>query len=195
MTATRFIALALLALAPTVAMAHPGHGEAVGLAFGFMHPLSGLDHILAMVAVGLFAARLGGRACWLLPLSFVTAMVTGACLGFSGVSLPLVEQGIALSVIVLGVAIAAGLKLPTPAGMALVAAFAVFHGHAHGSEGAASEAFALYAAGFVAATLALHMVGVTLGLAFGRLGDARARTLYRAGAVAGAVAGIGLLLA
>ena len=101
------------------ALAHPGHGDATGFAHGFMHPLGGLDHVLAMVAVGLFAAHLGGRALWLVPATFVAVMALGGALGMAGVGLPFVETGIAVSVVVLGLAVALRLSIPTLAAMAL----------------------------------------------------------------------------
>ena len=130
--AAAFLALATIAV-PTVASAHPGH-EGAGFVHGLLHPLGGLDHILAMVAVGLFAARLGGRALWLVPASFVTAMALAGAAGMAGFALPYVEAGIALSILVLGAAIAFETTMPVAAAMALVAFFAVFHGYAHGAE-------------------------------------------------------------
>jgi len=149
---------ALIAIAPMAAMAHTGTGGTIALTHGFLHPLGGLDHVLAMVAVGVFAAQLGGRALWAVPVAFLLAMVAGGALGYSGMALPMVEPGIALSVIVMGVAVAAGLRLPVAPAMALVAVFAVFHGHAHGAEGAGAGSFAGYAAGFVAATALAKMI-------------------------------------
>ncbi len=185
-------ALAVGALA-TPALAHTGAGPAHDLTHGFLHPLSGVDHILAMVAVGLYAAQLGKRSLWLLPAAFVGTMMAGGVAGYTGVGLPMVEQGIALSVIAMGVLIAAGLRLPALAATALVAMFALAHGHAHGSEGAALAAFLPYAAGFVAATALLHGAGIAAGLALDRLGALPAMVLKRAAGVAGALAGIALL--
>src|SRR5688572_17148307 len=122
----------ILALIPTAAFAHAGHGGHDGLLSGFMHPMGGLDHVLAMVAVGVFAAVLGGRALWLVPASFVAMMLAGFALGANGIDLPMVELGIALSSIVIGGAAALGRPMPVAAAMALVGTFAVFHGHAHG---------------------------------------------------------------
>ncbi|HEX5959472.1 MAG TPA: HupE/UreJ family protein [Hyphomicrobiaceae bacterium] len=186
-------ALAVGALA-TPALAHTGVSPAHDLTRGFLHPLSGLDHILAMVAVGLYAAQLGGRSLWLLPAAFVATMMAGGVAGYAGVGLPLVEQGIALSVIAMGVLIAAGLRLPALAATALVAVFALAHGHAHGSEGAGLAAFLPYAAGFVAATALLHCAGVAAGLALDRLGPLPATVVKRAAGAAGAAAGIALFV-
>ncbi|MGE4127747.1 MAG: HupE/UreJ family protein, partial [Hyphomicrobiaceae bacterium] len=161
---------------------------------GLSHPVSGLDNILVMVAVGIFAATLGGRALWLVPAAFVAAMVAGGLLGYSGVAVPLVEPAIAISVLAMGLAIAIGLKLPTAAAMGLVAVFALFHGHAHGSEGAALASFAPYATGFVVATAALHIAGIGLGVGLDRIGTARGTWLRGAMGAAGALAGIMLLV-
>src|SRR5262245_27442008 len=129
---------ALLSLAimifPTAAFAHTGAGQASGFAHGFLHPFGGLDHVLAMSAVGLLAARLGGRAMWLIPLSFVAMMVLGGIAGVNGVNLPFVELGISGSILVLGFVIALGRQLPTTLAMALVGFFGIFHGFAHGTE-------------------------------------------------------------
>jgi urease accessory protein len=175
-------------------MAHTGTGAHVDAMHGFLHPLTGLDHVLAMVAVGVFAAQLGGRSLWAVPAAFVLAMVAGGALGYFGTPLPMVEQGIALSVIVMGLAVAFGVKLPVGPAMALVAVFAVFHGHAHGAEGAGAGSFAGYAGGFVVATALLHAAGVVLGLALERLGGGLAVNSRRLVGAAGAVAGAAILM-
>ena len=154
------LAAALLMLAATAAQAHTGVGGTAGFAHGFAHPLGGIDHVLVMVAVGLFAAQLGGRALWLVPLSFVSVMMAGGALGMAGVAMPFVEIGIGLSVVVLGLAVAFGLHLPTAAAMALVGLFAIFHGHAHGAEMPESASGLAYGAGFVLATALLHALGI-----------------------------------
>ena len=175
------------------ALAHTGAGARHDLTHGFLHPLGGLDHVLAMVAVGLYAAQLGGRALWLLPAAFVGTMIVGGFLGYAGVPVPMVEQGIGISVVAMGLAIAAGLQLPTLVATALVGLFALVHGHAHGAEGTRPTSFLSYAAGFVAATAILHAVGIGLGLALDRLGTLAATVLRRAAGVAGALAGIAIL--
>jgi urease accessory protein len=180
-------------LAPTAAWAHPGHGEAVGFVQGFVHPVTGLDHVLAMVAVGLFAANLGGRALWAVPLSFVSVMAIGGALGVAGIAVPFVEAGIALSVIVLGLAVALRWKAPVAAAMALVGLFALFHGHAHGSEMPIDAAGFEYGMGFILATALLHGAGLALGLGFARFGRATAPRAIQFGGVAMAVAGLGIL--
>ena len=175
------------------AFAHTGVSVTQDLAHGFLHPLSGLDHVLAMVAVGLYAAQLGGRSLWLLPSAFVATMLAGGLLGYVGVPVPMVEQGIGLSVVAMGLAIAVGLRLPVVIATILVGAFALVHGHAHGGEGAELDSFLSYAAGFVAATAILHAAGIGLGLALDRLGGLPATIFKRAAGVAGALAGIAIL--
>jgi urease accessory protein len=154
----------LLALAPTVAFAHPGH-DGASLVSGFMHPLGGLDHIMAMVAVGLLAARLGGRALWLVPASFVAAMAVAGVAAMAGMGLPYVEAGITVSVVVLGAIVAFRVAMPVAFAMGLVAFFAVFHGYAHGVEMPAAISGLAYGVGFIAATTMLHGIGLGLGLA------------------------------
>ena len=161
--ARAYLSILLLAL-PGVALAHPGHGAATGFWHGFTHPVAGADHILAMVAVGLWAAQIGGRATWIVPCTFVGVMSLGGMLGFYGVPIPFVEEGILVSVLVLGVLIAGAFKLPTAYSSLLVGLFAVFHGHAHGTEMPASISAASYAIGFGLATASLHISGIGLGL-------------------------------
>ncbi len=179
------------------ALAHTGVSATNELAHdwahGFLHPLGGLDHVLAMVAVGLYAAQLGGRSLWLLPAAFVGTMVAGGLLGHIGAPVPMVEQGIGVSVVAMGLAIALGLRLPAVAATVLVGIFALVHGHAHGSEGAELASFLSYAAGFVAATAILHAAGIVLGLGLDRLGTLPAAVFKRAAGVAGALAGIVIL--
>jgi urease accessory protein len=163
------LVLCQLALADP-AWAHPGTLAGVGWTAGFAHPLGGLDHVLAMVAVGVWAAQLGGRAVWLVPASFVAMMLVGGALGAGGIAVPAVEPGVLGSVLLLGLMIAFAVRAPMALGMVAVGVFALFHGHAHGAEMPAG-AGAVYVLGFAAATAALHAVGVGLGLA-GRAGQA-----------------------
>ena len=188
----RLFGLALVATLALVApaSAHIVAGEPGGFAHGLMHPLGGIDHVLAMIAVGLLAARLGGRALWPVPLSFVAMMAVGGALGLVGIGLPLVEIAVGLSVVVLGLAVALRLHLPTAAAMMLVGLFAVFHGHAHGAEMPAAAAALPYAAGFVLATALLHAVGIALGLVAGRRGGVR---LVQAAGSAMAAVGVAIL--
>ena len=154
--------LAALAL-PALAWAHEEAGQAAGFLAGLLHPVSGLDHVLAMVAVGLWGAVLGPPALWLLPIAFPLVMTVGALMGLLGLPLPGVEAGIACSAIVLG-AMVAGQVRPAPWVAALiVAVFAVFHGHAHGRELPEGASALLYSFGFVAATGLLHAAGIGLG--------------------------------
>jgi urease accessory protein len=186
-------AAAPLALVPAIALAHPGH-DAADLAHGFMHPLGGIDHILAMVAVGLLAARIGGRALWLVPTSFVLAMAAAGLAGMMGLVLGYAETGIALSVLVLGAVIALGVRMPVAAVMGLVGFFAVFHGYAHGTEMPQSASGLAFGAGFVAATALLHGLGIALGLALGTRTGAFGRGALRIGGAATAFAGALLLI-
>jgi len=182
-----------LVLVPSLALAHPGlPGHTHDMANGFLHPLAGLDHILAMVAVGLLAAQLGGRALWLVPASFVAAMAAAGVAAMAGVGLPMTEVGIAASVVVLGGAVALRLAIPVAAATALVGFFAMFHGYAHGLETPETASGLLYGLGFVAATALLHGLGIGLGFAFARLDGAVGRNLAR---VAGSVAAmIGVIM-
>lgn len=183
---------AALTLAPATAFAHTGVGDAHGFMHGFMHPIGGLDHVLAMVAVGLFAAMLGGRALWLVPAAFVAMMGVGGLLGINGVQLPFVELGIATSVIVLGAAVALRLKTPSTIAAGLVGFFAIFHGFAHGAEMPTDASGLNYAIGFMLATALLHMAGIGAAFTSGRLAR-RSNLLVRAGGGAMALAGVGIL--
>jgi urease accessory protein len=186
-------AAALLALSGA-ASAHTGVGDAHGFAHGFTHPVGGLDHVLAMVAVGLYAALLGGRALWLVPASFVAVMAVGGVLGMAGAAVPYSEIGIALSVVVLGLAVALRLSVPTLAAMALVGFFAVFHGYAHGAEMPQDASGYAYAAGFMLATALLHTAGLAFGLLSGRIGELAGARLVQAGGGAIALAGTAILI-
>lgn len=162
----RIIALIALCLFAGTASAHPGHTP-TGFAGGLAHPFLGLDHLLAMVAIGLWAAQQGGRALWAVPASFVGAMVLGGTLAVSGWTLPHVETGIALSVLILGLLIATQRNVQTSIGMTLAGVFALFHGYAHGLEIPQATSPVLYVAGFIMATVCLHGVGIA-GSLFGR---------------------------
>ena len=149
----------LYGLAATPALAHVGVGDHFSFMHGFQHPLGGLDHLAAMIAVGLWGAVAGGRRVWVWPLAFVAMMIVGGTVGRAGVVLPMVEPAIALSVVILGVLVAATVRVPVALGAAIVAVFAIFHGHAHGAE-APESGWLGYAAGFVIATALLHAVGI-----------------------------------
>jgi len=184
----RLVAL-LCGLIPAAASAHPDIGGATGFAHGFSHPFGGLDHVLAMVAIGLLAWHRGGRALWLLPLGFLAAMALGGALAMAGVELPFVEIGIGLSVVVLGLVLASRVALPTLAAMVLVAFFAVFHGYAHGAETAETMSGLAYSAGFLGATAFLHAIGIALGWGICRAATAHGHGIVRAGGAAIACAG------
>jgi urease accessory protein len=178
---------------PTAAFAHTGVGNASGFAHGFMHPIGGLDHVLAMVAVGFLAARLGGRARWLVPLSFIGMMILGGIAGAGGFGLPLVERGISGSILALGFVIALGGKLPTTLARVLVGFFGIFHGHAHGTEMPADAHGVLYGAGFVLATALLHAAGLALSTGADRLAGVWSAKASRIAGGALAAAGVGVM--
>jgi urease accessory protein len=176
---------------PTLAHAHGGVGQASGFLYGLSHPLGGLDHICAMIAVGLWAAQMGGRSIWAVPLAFVSVMALGGLLGMMGINLPFIEQGIIASVILLGVFIAAAVRLPLAASMTIVGLFALCHGDAHGAEMPGTASGLAYAAGFVLATAFLHACGIGLGIGIQKLTTAR---VVRLTGVAVALCGSGLWL-
>jgi urease accessory protein len=163
MNHSRTLALVTLCLFAGTASAHTGNHNASGFVGGLTHPLTGLDHLLAMIAIGLWAAQQGGRALWAVPATFVTVMVLGGLLALSGWGLPQVETGIALSVLVLGLLISFQCNWPVTAGMAIAAVFALFHGYAHGLEMPQTASPLLFAGGFVLATGLLHGVGIISG--------------------------------
>jgi urease accessory protein len=191
----RLVQLALLALClvPTEALAHVGVGSTSEFMHGFMHPLSGLDHQLAMILVGIFAYQLGGRALWLVPLTFVGVMAFGGFLGVMGVPVPFVEVGIALSVIVLGTIVAFGVKAPVAVAMAVIALFAIFHGHAHGSEMPLDTSGFEYAVGFMMATALLHASGIGIGFVIGMTSKTLGDNVYRVAGGLASVAGVAFL--
>lgn len=169
MTIARLLAAAVVATVSAPALAHVEAGQATGLLSGFLHPISGLDHVLAMVAVGLWGAILGAPAVWVLPIAFPLVMAMGALLGFLGVPLPGVEYGIAASAILLGAAVAFEVRPPVAFAALLVGVFAIFHGYAHGSELPPGQSALLFSMGFVIATGALHAVGIGIGALKGRV--------------------------
>jgi len=155
---------AILLVLAGAAVAHEGGGIAGGFSSGFMHPVLGWDHVVAMVAVGLWGAFLGRPAIWLLPIVFPMVMAFGGAIGLSGLHLPAVETGIALSAIVLGAVVALALRPPIWVAAAIVGSFAVFHGYAHGVELPRAADPLAYSLGFVIATGMLHLVGIAIGL-------------------------------
>jgi urease accessory protein len=188
-------ATAILLMTGSTVFAHPqsfAHSHASGFDAGLYHPLLGIDHLLAMVAVGLLAARAGGRAIWLVPGAFLACMVVGGIVGMSGAEFWGVETAIAVSVVLLGAALAASRNLPLGLMLAACGLFGFFHGHAHGAEMPAIAQPALYAAGFVLATAALHALGVAIGR-FSIKTAARQSKLRFSGAAI-AVAGLAFLV-
>jgi urease accessory protein len=158
------VLLVTVALWPVAAWAHVESGEAGGFLSGMSHPVSGLDHVVAMIAVGLWGAQLGMPAIWILPVAFPMLMAAGGMLGLVGLPLPGVEIGIALSAVVLGALVLGRVRLPLAFAVVIVGFFAIFHGHAHGTELPAGQNALLYSLGFVIATGLLHAVGIAIGL-------------------------------
>jgi len=163
-TARLLVACVLLLGLARSAFAHFSAGESTGLLAGLSHPVSGMDHVLAMIAVGVWGAQLGAPAIWVLPVAFPLVMAIGGLLGLLGVPLPGVEIGIAASALMLGGAILSGRRPPLVVAAVLVSFFAIFHGHAHGTELPPGQSGLLYSLGFVVATGCLHAVGILVGV-------------------------------
>ena len=164
----KFLLTIFLLGASSAAFAHPGHNVS-DFAAGLMHPFSGLDHLLAMLAVGLWAAqgntkKRGGRKIWLLPATFITMLAVGAVIAMQWQTLPLIESGIAASVLALGLLVALSQQLPLIVSIALTALFGLLHGYAHGLELPESAAPSAYALGFLATTALLHLSGIAAGI-------------------------------
>jgi len=185
----KLTAATILLTTSSIAFAHTGHGTS-GLAAGLAHPFFGLDHLLAMVAVGLWAAQSGGRRVWLLPAAFMITLAVGGGIGMQWQHpVPLIETGIALSVLALGLLITLSLKFPVAACMAITALFGLLHGYAHGLELPGSAAPGAYTLGFLSATAVLHLGGIAVGVATRQRYAALAKI---AGGVI-AMSGVGLL--
>jgi urease accessory protein len=193
---TRFLLslFVLVAALASPAEAHSGISNTAGFLHGFGHPFSGLDHMLAMVAVGFYAAHLGGRSIYLIPLTFMLMMAVGGAIGMVGIDIPLIEIGIALSVIVLGAAVAVPFNLSSTAAMCLVGFFALFHGHAHGIEMPVDASGLEYGLGFVLATGILHMTGIGIGASIGLAAERSSQRIAQVGGAAMAAAGFHLLV-
>lgn len=187
------LALAIVLLTPAIAFAHTGAGDTAGFMHGFEHPIGGIDHVLAMVAVGVFAFVLGGRALLLVPLSFVAMMVVGFALGIAQVDVPFVELGIALSSVVIGAAAALGRPMPVALAAGLVGVFAIFHGHAHGAEMPETAGGITYALGFVVATAMLHATGIAAAMGATRVVGRYGRMAAQVAGGIFALGGIGVL--
>ncbi|TPN03675.1 HupE/UreJ family protein [Mesorhizobium sp. B2-3-3] len=183
----------LLMAAVMPAYAHVGVGTTSSFTAGFMHPLSGLDHMTAMIAVGLWTALKGGRAIWAWPLAFVGVMLGGAALGMAHVPMPFVEPGILASVVAFGLLVALAVDLPVSAGVAIIGLFAVFHGHAHGTEVPENAGGLEYMAGFAIATVLLHAIGIAAGLSLGQRLPGLARVAGAACAAIGAGLAFGIV--
>ena len=177
MLRSKLLALALSGALVSPALAHPGVAQVNSFASGIAHPLNGIDHILAMIAVGLWAVLADGRAIWIWPMTFVTAMLAGFVVASLDVPIPLVEPAISSSVVILGLFVALAVKAPLCLGAATAGLFAFFHGHAHGAESTAASLIP-YAAGFALATAVLHAAGIGLGLfAQGSIGKVALRAM------------------
>ncbi len=161
---TRFLISAVILFWASSACAHVEQGQAAGFWTGLQHPWSGLDHILAMIAVGLWGAQLGNPALWVLPVTFPMVMAFGAMMGLLGIPVPGIEVGIAVSAILLGIMVLAEVRPDLTIAAVLVGFFAIFHGHAHGTELPPGQSGLLYSMGFVIATGVLHGVGISIGL-------------------------------
>ena len=182
------LATFLLLAAAMPAYAHVGVGTTSSFAAGFAHPLSGLDHVTVMIAVGLWAAMKGGKAVWAWPLAFVGVMLVGGALGMLHVPVPVVEPGILASVVALGLLVARAVDLPVSAGVAIISLFALFHGHAHGTEVLENAGGLEYMAGLAVASALLHSIGIAAALGLGL----RFRSLARAAGAACTAVGVGL---
>ena len=159
----KYLLLAIALCAGDDVLAHEDREGGGGFMVGLLHPVLGFDHFLAMLSVGILSVQIGGRAVWVVPTTFVSVMVVGNVLGFFNLEIPMVETGIALSVLALGIALAASQKLPIWTSMLFVGCFAIFHGHAHGTEMPLIANPYFYATGFVTGTAVIHLLGVSIG--------------------------------
>jgi urease accessory protein len=159
-----FVSSVLLLITTQAVYAHTNVGPVTGFGAGFLHPLSGFDHLLAMVAVGLWAAQMGRNAVWMVPITFVSVMILGGILGIAGFHLPYIETGILVSILFLGVFITLALRLPLIISMLVVGIFAIFHGYAHGTEMPIAIGGLFYSMGFAGATALLHLSGIAMGV-------------------------------
>jgi urease accessory protein len=192
MNTRRWISLGLTTtLAPTLALAHPGHGAGAGFMAGALHPLGGLDHLATMIAIGLWAAQLGSRLRWAVPASFMLLMLVGACVGLYGPAVGAGGHFIAASLLLLGVLMATAARLPITDCLLLAGGFAFFHGYAHGAEAPSQSAAVSYLVGMLLTTACLHLVGLGLGR---WLEERGATTLTRWIGAAAAVLGVALLV-
>ena len=184
--------LCILVFTPASVYAHTSVGHTAGFANGFGHPIGGFEQVLAMIAVGIWASQIGGKAVWAVPSTFVGVMILGCIMGITGVSVPFIEEGIIISVLILGVLIAAAARMPLAVSMAIVGLFAIFHGHAHGAEMPVAVSGLAYGIGFAVATALLHLSGIVIGVLFRK--TARTQFIRFAGATI-AAGGVYLFLA
>ncbi len=188
------IPTAAFLLMPTIAFAHPGHAEVSGFATGALHPLTGMDHLLAMLAAGVLAARLGGKARWALPAAFLLLMAVGGAVGVAGAQISFIEIGIALSVIVLGGLIALDVKMPVAVATVGTGFFALFHGYAHGVEMPLNASGFGYAAGFLSTTSILLATGAALSILAVSAGHRFGSTVVRTVGGLASTVGVGFLV-
>jgi urease accessory protein len=175
------LVVATIACSPGIVQAHPGLGQASGFTNGLMHPIGGVDHLIAIVAAGVWAAQLGGRFLWMIPFTFLTMMAAGGSLGMISVPVSLVEQGILMSVVVLGFLIAFAAKLPWAPSLLVIGLFGFVHGYAHGQEMSHTASAWAYGAGFLLSTSVLQAIG--LAAAFGVKVSGEHRLLRFSGAI------------
>ncbi|WP_373542644.1 HupE/UreJ family protein [Chamaesiphon sp.] len=187
-------AIAMTLFIPSIASAHTGVGDPSGFWQGLVHPIGGLDHILAMVAVGLWAAQMGGKALWAVPSAFVVAMIGSSVVGHFGLPLPGVEQGILVSDFMLGLLLLFATRLPLALSAGIVGILAIFHGYAHGAEMPETASGLVYGLGFIISTAALHLTGVGIGLAIDRYQPKFQELLFRIGGGATIVGAIYVLI-
>ena len=187
-------AIAITLLIPSVASAHTGVGDPTGFLHGLAHPIGGLDHILAMVAVGLWAAQIGGKALWLVPGAFVLAMTGSSFLGHFGLPLPGVEQGILASDFILGLLLLFSTRLSLAVSIGIASMLAIFHGYAHGSEMPETASGLTYGIGFMISTAGLHLAGIGMGLGIDRFQPKFQSLLFRIGGGAPVVGAIYVLV-
>jgi urease accessory protein len=188
-------AIAIALWIPKIASAHTGVGDITGFWHGLEHPISGLDHILAMLAVGLWAAQMGGKALWIVPGAFVTAMVASSVMGHFGLPLPGVEQGILASDVILGLLLLFAARLPLALSAGIVAILAIFHGYAHGAEMPTTASGLAYGFGFIISTTLLHLAGIGIGLGLDRYQPKLQQLLFRIGGAATVVGAVYVLVA
>ena len=187
-------AIAISLWMPQIASAHTGVGDVTGFWHGLEHPIGGLDHILAMLAVGLWAAQMGGKALWIVPGAFITAMIGSSVMGHFGLPLPGIEQGILASDFILGLLLLFAARLPLALSAGIVGILAIFHGYAHGAEMPETASGLAYGFGFIISTAFLHLAGIGIGVAIERYQPKIQQLLFRVGGGATVVGAIYVLV-